>query len=368
MSLRGADRELRETLRRLMSQDYPDYSINLIIDSTKDPAWSIAHESLTDSPVPFSISALDVRRKSCGLQCSAFVQAATALPADVEVVVTVDGDIMPWPSWLRDLVAPLHDPTIGATFGNRWFMPRRTTWGSSTRSLWNAGAIIPMTAFAIPWGGCMAIRRLAIEKADILNKWACAIVHDAPVHSSMAAVGLKTRFVPTLMMPIREGCDLRFCFDFVTRQLLWTRTYHPAWSFILGHALVAFVPFCLAAVLLPYLLMQGNVAICSVLTAAFAGNLLVAMGLAITIDTCVRRVLHRAQENDPPPDWIGRLMLPLTIPLTQALHCVAAIRASLTKNVLWRGVTYEIGGPWTITLVDDRPYQDNLSPRSDCSL
>lgn len=368
MSLRGADHELRETLRRLMSQDYPDYSIHLVVDGTDDPAWEIAQESLSSGPRPFSISPLKVRRMTCGLQSSAFLQAAAALPSDVEVIVTVDGDIMPWSSWLRDLVAPMHDPTVGATFGNRWFMPRRTTWGSSTRSLWNIGAIIPMTAFAIPWGGCMAIRRAAMEKADILNKWAHAIVHDAPVHSSMAAIGLKTRFVPTLMMPIREGCDLRFCFDFITRQLLWTRTYHPAWIFILGHAVIAVLPLCLAVVLLPYLLMQRTVALRNMLATTFAGYLIVSAALTIAIDSCVRRVLHRVAEDNPPPDWIGRLALPLTIPLTQALHCVASVRASFMKTVRWRGVTYEIGGPWTIRLLDDQPYHEISNIRNGSSL
>lgn len=368
LALRGADRSLRETLCRLASQDYPHYSVHVVVDNSDDPAWSIVREARDRWEERFFISTLDVRRASCGLQCSAFLQAAAGLDSVVDVVVTVDGDILPHRSLLRELVTPLLDPSTGAAFGNRWFVPDRANAGSLVRHLWNAGAVVPMTAFGIPWGGCMAMRRTAMVQAGLLDKWAHVIVHDAPVHSAMAALGLKTCFVPTLMMPIREGCTLSFCLDFVTRQLLWTRTYHPAWWFILGHALLAFVPLAMTGALLVDGAFREHQPALWTLSVGAASYLAVLSSLAVLIDECVRHVLRRAGEPLPPLDWRARFALPPTVVLTQALHLLAAIRASMMRHVRWRGVRYEIRGPWSVRLLEERTFREPEATKQGFSL
>ena len=42
-----------------------------------------------------------------------------------EVLVFVDSDARPEKSWLKKLVAPLADETLGASTGYRWFLPVR---------------------------------------------------------------------------------------------------------------------------------------------------------------------------------------------------------------------------------------------------
>jgi cellulose synthase/poly-beta-1,6-N-acetylglucosamine synthase-like glycosyltransferase len=49
----------------------------------------------------------------------------SAIDRASEVLVFVDSDARPAGDWLKSLVAPLQDETLGATTGYRWFVPVR---------------------------------------------------------------------------------------------------------------------------------------------------------------------------------------------------------------------------------------------------
>ncbi len=236
MSLRGADPQLASSLQRLLSQDYPDFQLHIVVDSLQDPAYAVVKKA-AEANDRIDLCTLTERRATCGLQCSAFVQAYSRVSKRAEVIVTIDGDLMPHSSWLKELVAPLADAKVGATFGNRWFAPNTPTYGGLVRYLWNAAAVAPMALLSIPWGGCMAMRRSAFDQVDLADKWSKAIVHDAPIVECLKTLRLKIRFVPLLMMPIREKCSLSFCLDFIKRQMTWTRLYHSGWFLIVLHAI-----------------------------------------------------------------------------------------------------------------------------------
>src|SRR5205085_10102974 len=44
LSLRGGDPSLTPCLERLLEQDYPDYSIWIVIDNRDDPAWALVDD------------------------------------------------------------------------------------------------------------------------------------------------------------------------------------------------------------------------------------------------------------------------------------------------------------------------------------
>lgn len=362
LSLRGADPQLADSVRRLMTQNYADYELHIVVDSVNDPAWSVVRgvqQELGDRRL--HLFPLAERRTTCGLQCSAFVQAMAGLEPDVEVVVTVDGDLIPHPDWLRELIQPLLDERVGAAFGNRWFMPQRSNWGSLVRYLWNVAAVVPMYVFSIPWGGCFAVRRAALEESGLLDDWPKSIVHDGPVKSRLDRLGLQVRFVPSLMMVIRERCSLPFCHDFLKRQLMWTRLYHPNWSRIVFHAAATTGIWLVAAVLAVWAAWlhdptTGFYAIVGI--AIYWTTMLVLVGI---LEYSVRCVLCRRGEATGWWRWNTWLKLPAAIPLTQAIYFLALLEATFRRRVSWRGVTYLLGGPLDITLLQDRPFEQTSS-------
>ena len=124
LALRGPDPFLDDCLRRLLAQDYHDYTVHLIVDSTKDPVLEDIHRLIKETAATnVVVSILRDPFGTCSLKCSALIQAVQELDASHEVVAFLDGDALPHPTWLRELVAPLADSTVGVTYGNRWYVP-----------------------------------------------------------------------------------------------------------------------------------------------------------------------------------------------------------------------------------------------------
>ena len=354
LPLRGADARLEDTLRRLVNQDHPNYTVRVVVDNPSDPAFEVARRiSLEPMGERLRIATIQQRRTTCGLQCSALAEAAEQLEDTVVDVATIDGDVVAHRTWLRELVAPLHDPSIGAAFGNRWFTPQNAEWGSVVRHLWNAAAIVPMWVFGIPWGGTFAIKKKWLMETGLLERWKRGMVHDAPVPSLLRRRGLRLRFVPSLMMPIGEACDLGFCFQFLKRQMLWTRLYHPNFNAVLFHAVITAT---LAIVALATMIWScfarewfaGAWVVVS--CTAYLATMIFFMKM---IDRAVMTVVHRRGDEELPHRRLGWAKLFVAIPLTQIVYTCATFAARMAQSVKWRGVTYVMRSPFDVTLVED---------------
>ncbi len=358
ISLRGAELTLRTSLLGLIQQRYPDFEVHIVVDGQQDPAWEVARQLIDEQrPAHVSLHCIQQRRDNCGLVCTAFCEAMQRVSPDCQIVATIDGDTMPHATWLRELVAPFCDPRVGATFGNRWFMPTRPTWGGLVRYLWNAAAVPPMQFFGIPWGGSFAIRTAALKDSGLLAAWSSAMVHDAPVKSALHQLGFKLRFVPSLMIPNRENCNVRFAHDFITRQMMWTRLYHPNWTPVFLHALVTSGLWLLALGILLQAALVGQATVFAVAAAGLAGYLAILLGLLAMLESAVRRALIARGEATPWLGWVGRLRLPLAIILTQGVYLSAVLRANYQRRVSWRGVTYHIRGPFDVHIQQDAGFQ-----------
>lgn len=358
LPLRGADPGLANSVARLLRQDYPRFDLRIIVDSEQDPAWDVvrrAAESLGAENV--NISAIRQRHTTCSLQCSALSQAVSDLDDKCEVVVTVDGDLAAHSSCLRELVTPLLDDRIGLTFGNRWFMPPDAGWGSWVRYLWNAAAVVPMYVFGIPWGGCFAIRRAALLESGLAESWRRVMVHDAPAKGLLRRDGWRVRFVPSLMMINRDRCSLSFAHDFIKRQMLWTRLYHPNFGPVLLHAVATSLVFGMAIILASIGLANGDFWLTVWAGGGFAAYLGAMLLLMAVLESAVRQVLKRRGEAATRYRLAALCRLPVAIPLTQLVYLSAILLATFRREVTWRGVRYAIRAPFDVAVLSDQPFE-----------
>ena len=236
-------------------------------------------------------------------------------------------------------------------------MPHHGHWGSLVRYLWNVAAVIPMWLCNIPWGGTLAVRARLLRECGLADKWTRTAVEDAPLRRALAERGLRLRFVPSLMMVNREDCTLPCSLDFVTRQLTWTRLYHPNWLVIVVHA--ASTTAVLAASLLTILggWATGNAPAAAWAAAGFGFYLAAMIILTGVLESSVR---HVARARGASVGWLtaGVLVrLPAAILITQAIHTLAVFAATVKRYVTWRGVRYHINGPWDIRLLENRPLE-----------
>jgi hypothetical protein len=363
LPLRGADPHLADGLRRLMRQDYGNYELRVVLDSATDPAREVVERVVAETGAKnVRVSVIAEKRMTCSPQCSALLQGVESLDPDVEVVSIIDGDVLTHPSWLRELVNPLLDPKVGAAHGNRWFLPQEAGWGSMVRYLWIAASVVPMYWFGMPWAGTFVVRRKALESSDLKQKWGRSIVPDAPTLEALKQLGLKLKFVPSLMMINRERCGLAFCHDFMKRQMMWTRLYNPQfWPVIVHAAALVGVVLLLVGLMLVGLITGNRPA-----TAAAAGAAIVLLatmlGLVGLMEMAVREVARRRGQTGLSAPWAFWLKLPAGIVLTLFVHGSAVALATLRNRVTWRGVTYVVRKPFDVIIESDKPMTAEEQP------
>lgn len=374
LPLRGADPSLSRCLEGLLSQDYPDYEVRIIIDHPDDPAWEvvrtvvgIGRPAAGTSPqaglrsgaearcgaVKVQVSPLEARRETCSLKLSSLLQAIADLDEARQAVVLIDADVVPGPTWLRDLVTPLTDPAVGAASGVRWYVPTDANWGTLVRAIWNAAAFTQNHAFSVPWGGSLAIRRDVLRDTDILDRWAHSFCEDTGSYQALRDLGLRLVHVPAATMVNTESIDLKGCRAFIRRQMLTTRLYHPNWPWILTCCLGS-VMFLAAAVLLAGItFLVGEWA----QAASLAGIVLLYLaGLGSAqcwIDRHVHRLVRDRGETPLAASW---KQLPAAV-LTQLVHLCCLTGACRRRSIKWRGITYEFLSRSQLRLVAYHPYQ-----------
>lgn len=351
MGLKGADPFLGETLRKLMRQDYPDYELHVVVESRDDPAWEVVADAMQATEC-LHARVSEYRPIAGAIErgnTPKIVQALKQLDESFEIVAMVDGDANAHPTWLKELVAPLVcDRRIGATCGNRWCAPEIGEVGSVVRWVWGALALLYMYCFDVAWGGTFAIRRETIRRCRLVEKWSKVISFDVATPGELEQAGLRVEFVPSLMMINREECDLKFCQNFVQRQLTWVRLYHPRWPALCGMTLVsaAVLPAVAAALLVG--LATANLRL--VLWTA-AGLALYASWAAATIgllEAAVRRIARERQERLPRLGLRRLALVPFAVVATWFIQTAGTVLAFLKSPVVWRGARLVIHGPHDI--------------------
>jgi cellulose synthase/poly-beta-1,6-N-acetylglucosamine synthase-like glycosyltransferase len=273
-------------------------------------------------------------------------------------VALVDADTIAHSTWLRELATALDEPRIGAATGNRWYFPPDFAAGSLVRYLWNAAAVVQMYSYGIAWGGTLALRLADVRRIGWLDRVGQAFCEDTMLRTLLNRHGLRVQFVPSLLMANRERCNLDGFYQWVTRQLLTARLYHAYWPLVVGHGVATTIGIGAGLAFLLVAASTGQAAVAAWLGIGLAVYYAFMIGLLVLMEVAVRTCLRARGESS---DWItpgtALMMLPCIV-ATQIVYAAALVRAALLRMVAWRGVTYEIRGPWQVRLVQDQPFQE----------
>lgn len=339
---KGVDEGLAENLAAVLAQDYPKYEVIFVVDDKDDPATAVVEQALSASHqssggmsayLIFANKATDSGQKVENLREA--VRHATG-----EVLVFVDSDVRPSKNWLRHLIAPLENESIGAATGYRWFISKKPTLASEIRSAWNASiasALGPARESNFAWGGSTAIRRETFEKLNIREKWKGTLSDDFVLTNAVKEAGLAIHFVPQALNASVENCTLYTLFDFTTRQMQVTRVYAPQyWKLSLfGSGLFTIV--MIAAFYFAIFSHQND------LTFAAA----VATILLVSAFSIGKAWLRLKAIMSALPDYhadLHRQIFPqCTLWLLAApLFFYNCLRALFSRRMVWRGVRYEL--------------------------
>jgi hypothetical protein len=362
LCLRGSDPFLPRCLDGLLSQAYPRYQVHFVVDHPSDPALPLVQQALERHGFErYTLHFLETPLATCSLKCSSLVQAYTALPEDVEFIAQLDADTIPHATWLRELATGLAPADVGAATGNRWYAPDTASLPAQIRAVWNAAAIVQMYWYGIAWGGTLAVKVSAIREAGLDTLWQQALCEDTMLRKQLQRIGRKVAFVPGLMMINREDCTLASFVPWVARQLLTARLYHPAWLAVAGHGLSSAmisvwgwgwgVFCCLTGALSEGLATLAAMSIFQLLLVAMIPwiEAAVAWRVAGRGDTARTR---------RPCSWTRLLVV---VSATQWVYTRALVLCLLMRRVEWRGVHYQVDGPWKIRMSGYQPYAQSVA-------
>jgi cellulose synthase/poly-beta-1,6-N-acetylglucosamine synthase-like glycosyltransferase len=349
---RGLEDGLRENLAALFEQDYPTYEIIFVSDHVDDPSLSLVNEIIETAAGSGRVSARIVIAGDaidCGQKVHNLRAAVAKVDPSCEVLVFVDTDARPHVGWLRSLVAPLQDESLGTTTGYRWFISDSGGFASQLRSVWNASiasALGERQDKNFCWGGSTAILKSTFDNLQIRERWQGTVSDDFTMTRLLQEAKLPIHFAPACMVASFGQCTAHELLEFTTRQLKITRVYaaHLWKPLLLGSLLFCSVFFGgLALVIarailgLPYLVPLVLVVLIYVLGTAKAYIRLKAVAIPL------------ANYHEQLSQSLSAHLL--LWPLTSGLYLYNALAAAFSRRITWRGITYELKSPTEAVII-----------------
>jgi cellulose synthase/poly-beta-1,6-N-acetylglucosamine synthase-like glycosyltransferase len=338
---RGLDTGLRENLVALFEQDYPSYEIAFVADSADDPSLEVIEEVRDEfedkhrSRVVIAGHATDSGQKVHNLRA-----ACGEIDSASEVIVFTDTDARAPANWLRSLVAPLKDGSVGAATGYRWFIPGNGSFASHLRSVWNASIASALGADRrrnFCWGGATAIRREVFDRLKIRELWRGTLSDDFTVTRAMKDAGLSIYFVPQCLTPSIGDCSFSELIEFTNRQMKITRVYASnLWKAVIaGSTLFVLVFF-------------GGFGIVA-LRASHGQSFTIPLGLLLVIFSLGfgkswLRLRAVGLAMIPTQQLSNRYRLAQLVlwPFASLLYLYNAIAAGFSRTIVWREIEYKL--------------------------
>ncbi len=388
---RGVDEGFRRNLSALFEQNYPKYEIIFVFDDEKDQAFRAVEdlvESNTDkfradetgnspgkiidvlngSNVPLSQRAdieklvtvkyvIAGRAEDEGQKVRNLRQAVLETAAHSEIFVFVDSDARPTANWMRDLIAPLEDETVGAATGYRWFISKSGGFSSQLRSVWNASIASALGANGksnFCWGGATAIRRATFEKLNIREKWRGTLSDDFTVTRVLKEASLPICFVPQALTATVEDCSFSELLEFTTRQMKITRVYAPhLWKASFAGSFLFSFTFWTGVLLLFFVSgwqFQLTLAFLLVIFALGAGKAYLRLN-------AVKLVLE-SYEKELNKSFLWQMTLWTITPILFFYNDFASL---LSRKIIWRGIEYELKSAGETVIISENVEYNHLT-------
>jgi cellulose synthase/poly-beta-1,6-N-acetylglucosamine synthase-like glycosyltransferase len=348
LPVRGLDEGFDANLRAILSLAYPRFRVIVVADDSAEPAAARAREIASELPNARLEVVLSEPAALPG-KVNAVRSALSHLTSEDEVVVFADSDVRPAKDWLRQLVQPLADSTVGVATGFRWYVPPRPTFWSLVRTEWNAVSanvlFDPRRAFA--WGGSCAVRADDLSKLQLEERWRGVLSDDLVLTQSVRDAALRIAYAPAALVPTFEGASRAACLEWCLRQMTMATLYLPI---VRRYAAAAFAVFDGSAIL----------GLVSLILAAFLGPayLVPAVLLLIPVPTAIakaalrRRALFSAAPSVASawrvPGWRTAIAA-VAVPWVMAF---GLLRTRHTTIVRWRGRVYDVSDPTRVHLQD----------------
>ena len=228
---KGHDINLEDNLRSLLEQDYDDYEVAFIVESTDDPACPLIRRAMAAHPWMSSRLVVAGRAEESGQKVHNLRVATARLSPRIKFLAFVDSDARPRPEWLRMLISRAHRKHIGAMTGYRWFVPQSNSVANNLLYSLNCNvmSLLARNSHYLLWGGSWAIRRSVFEKIGLHSAWQGTLSDDLVASRLLSKAKMNVRFEPACVVASPIDHSFSDAMSFVRRQYLLSRIYTRDW-------------------------------------------------------------------------------------------------------------------------------------------
>src|SRR5213594_2213369 len=356
LPVRGLDEGFDENVRALLSQAYPRYRLLVVADDSTDPA-SARIETIARDFTSVPVTKILAEASPLGGKVNALRSALGHLTSEDEVVVFADSDIRPARDWLRQLVQPLADSTVGVATGFRWYLPPRPTFWSLLRAEWNAVSanVLFDSRRSFAWGGSCAVRTDRLNELRLADRWRDVLSDDLVLTQAVRDAGLKIAYAPAALVPTYEGADRATCTEWCLRQMTMATLYLPV---VRRYATAAFAVFN-GSILFGIVCLA--LAVWNVAYLIPAAIFLAPLPVSIAKASLRRRALFSATPSVAAawnvPAWRTAIAA-IAVPWVMS---AGLLRTRRPTTIRWRGHTYDVSDPHHVRLLDRAIAHDTAS-------
>lgn len=322
----GLEPGLEENLRSFCRQSHTNFELLIGARDATDPALDLARRVAAEFPH------VDVRiipgatRLGENRKVNTLVHLATFARHDTLVIA--DSDIRVGPEYLRRVVEPLTDPTVGIVSCSYRGRPTNGLWsdlGALAIDEWFIPSVMvahSLGSNAYCSGTTMALRRDVLERVGGFEVLAPLLADDYELGARVRELGLKC-VIPyyEVAATVHEPTLL----DLVRHELRWLRTIRTVTP--LGHAL-SFLTYVVPLTLLAWV------------ASDFAPWTLGLVALAVALRVTLHYVVSRPAAWDPDRVAVETARMPYLVwlvPIRDIMSFVLWAMSYMSRRVTWRG-------------------------------
>lgn len=336
---KDVDPDLEENLRMLLQQDYPNYEIIFMTLDAHDLSYPILQQMVTESPVPARIVFGGFSKQRCQ-KLDNILAGVDSLSPDFEIFAWADSDVRAPREWLRQLIKPLSQDTVGATTSFRWYRPEPGRPLTYLLSLWTGFQFchFHLNQVVAVWGGSMAVTRRTFDEMDMRAVWEYALADDCVLNHSVRKSGRRVEFVVPSMTSISSDHSIKDILIFAVRQAVIAKhTLKEVWyPSTLGLTVLHLAVFRGLQLIFSALRSGQPIPLEAMAMLAFIpGGMLQSLGFI----QALRQISDQREPDDPMeahPSWA------LLAPLAYGFLWSTMLASAVTDRFVWRGIYYKM--------------------------
>lgn len=330
---KGVSSQFGEFVEFILAQDYENFHVIFVTESSADPAHVFLTERLK-SPTLRPVRLLVAGKAEHSVQkVHNHLAAFRVLEPEDRIIAFADCDFSAGLDWLSLLVEPLQRGQCDLTTAYRWFVPDKLNFPNRIVSI--IGLSIepwmgPSWRMCL-WGGSMLMTRDAFDSLDIPGKFENSFNDDVRITRLAREAGKRMRYVRSVAAISPIDFNWRSLFSFARRQYIHVSEHRPLWYMGLLTPMIHLLSFgtCMA------LMAMGNL------------WMLVWICLGLTLNI-LRTRIRLAYLRERFPDGNAATLQSVVRwswwmdPIVNLAHFIFVVASLCGRHVTWAGIRYRI--------------------------